>query len=451
VVLRTERPAHPNEPPPASTEQPVERKWDWYLIVATVALVLQSGLLFLALFEPSLPYSMVNRQTDPLDSERFLLTLAATTHAHSGEVAALEVLTDGRDYYPAELAAIRAATMSITMEGYIIEDGEVQAQFFEALSERARAGVKVHLVADAVGSIKLSNGEVAKLQNAGGRFAWYMPLRWYTWHRINYRAHRELLIVDGRIGFIGGSGWADHWIKPTGGDARAWRDTMVRVEGPIVTHLQSAFSENWLEASGEVLNGKEFFPFESSSVKSKAMVVRSSPSYGRGTSVRVLFQSLMAAAQKRIHITTPYFLPDNSVRDELIRAIKERGVEVKIITPGPGTDHLLTRRSSRRLFGPLLEAGAQIYEYDPAMIHAKVLLVDDLWSVVGSTNIDPRSFQLNDEVNLAMPDTGLAARLEADFREDLAHAKPVDYEEWRKRGVAERIHEFLGMWLQRQQ
>jgi cardiolipin synthase len=214
----------------------------------------------------------------------------------------------------------------------------------------------------------------------------------------------------------------------------------------------ATFAENWLESAGEVLTGSDYFVFDQPPPgQSRALVVGSSPTTGRSTSARVLFQVLLASARKSIYITTPYFLPDASIRDEISRAIRQRGVEVKILTPGPGTDHMLTRRSSRRLFGQLLEAGAKIYEYQPAMIHAKVMVIDGLWSVVGSTNMDPRSFSLNDEVNVATPDTQIAQRLQQDFFEDLRQSSEVHLEEWRNRGIAERVHEVFGGLLEKQQ
>jgi cardiolipin synthase len=421
------------------------------MIVALIAIVLQGGILFLALFDPGLPYIVSNPREDALDSQQFLRTLIADTNAQFGERTKLEVLTNGATYYPAELAAIRGATKSVALEAYIFSPGEIATAFIDALAERARAGVQVQMVADAVGSATLTTSIVKPLTEAGGKFAWYTPLRWYTWPAMNHRTHRELLIIDGKTGFIGGSGWADHWWKPVGKDKQPWRDTMIRIEGPAVTGLQSVASENWLEASGQVRTGKAFFPSEPGEGDSSALTIRSSPTTGRSTPARVLMQTLVASALHRIHITTPYFLPDHSLRDELVRAVKERRVEVRIITPGPGTDHLLTRRSSRRLFGDLLKAGAHIYEYQPAMIHAKVLLVDNLWCAVGSTNQDPRSFKLNDEVNLATADARLAARLEQDFQTDLQYSREVSYEEWRNRPIAERIHEWFGGIVQEQE
>ena len=423
----------------------------WFSRLAVIALVLQSGLLFLALFEPGLPYLMSNPRADPLNSEQFIRTLTAITDGQYGDSSNIDVLTNGENYYTAELEAVKAARSSINLEAYIFVGGDVTKKFLEAMEERARNGVQVRLVTDAIGSKSLRDEEIEKFREAGGKFARYMPLKWYTWPRINNRTHRELLIVDGRVAFVGGSGWADHWLMPKDRDKQRWRDTMVRVEGPAVTGVQSSFSENWLEATGEVLTNREMFPFEPGKGDSRAVVVRSSPTTGRSTSARVLFQTLLASATKRIYITTPYFLPDRSITDELVRAKKERGVDVRIITPGPGTDHMLTRRSSRRLFGPLLEAGAHIYEYQPTMIHAKVLLIDSQWAVVGSTNIDPRSFSLNDEVNLATPDPRVAQRLEQDFYNDLKQSREVNLQEWKNRKFTERIHELFGGLIERQQ
>ncbi|HKY05677.1 MAG TPA: phospholipase D-like domain-containing protein, partial [Blastocatellia bacterium] len=218
-----------------------------------------------------------------------------------------------------------------------------------------------------------------------------------------------------------------------------------------VTSLQSAFVENWVEASGCVLVDESYFPFCEHAGDIKTLVVDSSPSAGQSTRARMLYQTLMASARKSILITTPYFLPDASVRKELVRAMKERGVAVKIITPGKHSDHLLTRRSSRRLFGSLLRAGAEIYEYRPGMIHTKSMVIDEVWSVVGSTNFDHRSFSINDEVNLAANDSGLAARLAEDFATDMAASRKVTYRKWSRRSIFERIHEWLGRILERQQ
>jgi cardiolipin synthase A/B len=421
-----------------------------FLIAAVVAILFLLLMLFLALFEPGLPYTIAEPPPVPLDSDEFFRILGALGHAQIHHATRVEVLNNGEVYYEAELQAIREARESVNIEAYIFNRGRVTRRFLDLLTEKARAGVHVNVVLDAVGSFTTWASYLKDLANAGGRVFWYHPIRWYTLPRINNRTHRELIVVDGRVGFIGGAGFADWWLLGRRGKNR-WRDTMFRVEGAVVRDLQATFVENWVESSGEILAGKEYFPESHGRGSARAMVVGSSPTTGLSTRARMLFQTLIACAQKSICITTPYFLPDRSARQELVQAIRDRGVEVRILTPGRHTDQLLTRRSSRRLYGPLLEAGARIFEYRPAMIHVKTLIVDELWSVVGSTNFDNRSFGLNDEVNLAACDGELAARLLRDFARDLADSRSVSYPEWRRRPILERGQEWVGWLLERQQ
>jgi cardiolipin synthase len=421
-----------------------------FLIIAVIAIAVLAFLLFLALFEPGLAYKISAPATEPLESEDFLCVLEAITDSKIHRRGRVEVLTNGEVFYEAELEAIAAARESINIEAYIFQKGELTGRFVGALTERARAGVKVRMVIDAIGSFTTWESYFAELKAAGGRVCWYHPLRWPTLARFNNRTHREIIVVDGRVGFVGGAGFADHWYKGKDENPR-WRDTMFRVEGEAVTSIQAGFIENWLESSGEILTGRNYFPPNEIENRMETLVVDSSPTLGGSTRARILFQTLLASAQKTLHITTPYFLPDRSARAEMVRAIRERGVEVKIIVPGKHSDHMLTRNSSRRLFGDLLKAGAKIYEYEKAMIHAKTMLIDDLWSVVGSTNFDNRSFGLNDEINLAARDGELTARLREDFAIDLAESREVTYEEWQRRSIFERLHELLGWLLERQQ
>lgn len=444
MVKRKEPHKHPRSP-----EKRV-RNFKVISILALIALILQSGLLFLALFEPGLPYRVSRSTGERLDDPHFVRMLEALTGAHLHYASSFEVLTNGDSFYESELAAIRSAQRTINLEAYIFSKGELTRRFVEALTERQRAGVRVNLLIDAIGAFSQTSSYFKTLTDAGGELRWYHPLRWNTWPRINNRTHRELLIIDGSTGFVGGAGFADHWYKGTKKDP-AWRDTMVRVQGEAVTGLQSIFAENWLESSGEILTGYEFFPFAQAQGRTTAMVVGSSPTTGRSTSARVLFQTLIASATRTIHITTPYFLPDTSARAELIRAIRERGVSVQIVVPGKHNDHLLTRRSSRRLYGELLQAGAKIYEYKPAMIHTKSMVIDGMWGIVGSTNFDGRSFGINDEVNLSVLDRAFAQRLDQDFFQDVSGSDEITYEEWKQRPVFERAHEFFGAFLERQQ
>ncbi len=422
----------------------------FFLVVAITGIALQLLLLILALFEPALEYSIREKPACPIDSEEFARMLGDLAFAQPHRDTAIEVLANGPAFYEAELAAIREAASHICLEAYIFQKGEIATRFIQALTERARAGIKVRVVLDAIGSFNTWRHTFRELIAAGGEVYWYMPFRWYTLPHYNNRTHRELLIVDGKVGFVGGAGIADHWYKNTRRRKR-WRDTMFRVEGRAVASLQSMFAENWLESSGELLVGSRYYPESRVAGGTAAMVINSSPSFGRATRARMLFQTLIASASRTLYITTPYFLPDRSARQELIHAIEKRGVEVKILVPGKHSDHLLTRRSSRRIYGELLKHGAQIYEYLPSMIHTKSMVVDGLWSVVGSTNFDYRSFGINDEVNLAAQDENLAGRLHQSFQEDLAHARRVTYKRWRRRSVFERIHELLGWIVERQE
>jgi cardiolipin synthase len=421
-----------------------------FAVVAVIAIVVQSFLLFLAFFQPGLPYKVSKTPRADLDSDEFLRILGAVTDAEVHRATRIDVLTNGEVFYEAEIEAIRSARRNVHLEAYIFQRGKVASRFIEALTERARAGVEVKVVLDAVGSFSTGRRAFRGLTEAGGRVAFYQGFRWYNLPRLNNRTHRELLVVDGETGFLGGAGIADHWLTGKGKERR-WRDSMFRVGGEAVASLQATFAENWLEASGEVLASEEYYPLCRSNGGTTALVVNSSPSAARATRARMLFQTLLAEARRSIWITTPYFLPDQSARAELVKAIRERGVEVRIIVPGKHSDHLLTRRSSRRLYGPLLEAGARIYEYRPSMIHAKTMIVDGIWSVVGSTNFDSRSFGINDEVNLAAMDPEVADRIGADFARDLADSRAVSYKEWTGRSPFERVNEWLGWLIERQE
>jgi cardiolipin synthase A/B len=419
--------------------------------ISIVALAVFGLWIFLSLFGPTLKYQLTTRISDPVDSEEFLQKIAILTDSRPTHGNRFEVLTNGPAFYEAELEAIRGAQRSVNIEAYIFSKGEIARRFLDALTERARAGVKVNLIVDGVGALGTAYSFFEPLTSAGGKVEFYHPIRFYTVFRYNNRTHRELLIIDGKLGFIGGAGIADHWMKPQKKNPM-WRDTMGRVEGEAVSGLQGTFVENWLEASGELLTGPEYLvPLPTAAAPDgQALVVASAPSPGSSTRGRTLFQVMLAAADRSIHINSPYFLPDESLRNEIIAAMK-RGAEVKIIVPGKHTDHTMTRRSSRRLFGELLKAGAEIYEYEASMIHVKMMLIDGKWSVVGSTNFDPRSFSLNDEVNLATADPHLAARLEEDFQTDLKNAKKISHEEWQRRPIWERVHEWFGAILERQQ
>ncbi len=420
------------------------------ITLAFTGIVLQILLLIVALFEPSLPYRIRQTPGPPLNSPDFARILGILADAEPHPDTHVEVLANGDRFYEEELKSIATAQSHICIEAYIFQRSEIARRFIAALADRARAGVEVRLVLDAIGSFNTSRRMFRELIDAGGEVRWYIPFRWYNLPRLNNRTHREIVIIDGTTGFIGGAGIADHWYKDRGPNRPRWRDTMFRLRGRAVASLQTMFAENWLESSGELLASAKYYPACSSEGATAAMIINSTPSEGRATRARVVFQTLLASACRSIHIATPYFLPDRSAREELIRAMK-RGVEVNILVPGRHSDHLLTRGSSRRLYGQLLKHGANIYEYKPAMIHVKALIVDGAWSVVGSTNFDSRSFGINDEVNLAALDETLAEQLESDFRSDLAGSRNITYDYWRNRPMFERIHELLGWIVERQE
>ncbi|HEX7958890.1 MAG TPA: phospholipase D-like domain-containing protein [Terriglobales bacterium] len=419
-------------------------------MAAVILAVIIAATILILLFQPGLRYKLSNIPEPPLASDEYAQLLESLADAKLQKNSSIDVIPNGEHFYPAELEAIRSAQKNINMEAYIFERGELTKQFVDAMTERAHAGVKVRLTIDAMGSFSMSKQYFQSLTDAGGHVEWYHPVRWYSLPRINNRTHREILIVDGRVAFVGGAGIADHWLK-TEKDKPRWRDTMFRVRGEAVQGLQATFIENWLNSSGELLSGMEYFPQPENQGPVKALVVNSMPSMGGSTRARILFQTLLASAKKSIYITTPYFLPDKSAIGEMVRAMKERNVEIRIITPGRRSDHGMTRSSSRGLYGELLQAGAKIAEYQPAMIHQKMLVVDGVWSVVGSTNFDNRSFGLNDEVNVAARDTTLAQELIRLFEEDWQKSHAVGYQEWQHRPVWERFVEMFGWILQRQQ
>jgi cardiolipin synthase len=347
-------------------------------------------------------------------------------------------LLNGCRIFPSMLQAIRSASRTITFETYIYWSGEIGREFSEALSERARAGVRVHVLLDWVGTGKIDEGFLEAMRDAGVEVERYHPPRWYNLGRLNNRTHRKLLVVDGRVGFTGGVGIADPWL----GDADSpehWRDSHFRIEGPAVAQMQAAFMDNWLKTRATVLHGEEYFPPLDHVGPHYAHVFCSSPGEG-SESVRLMYLLSIASARERILVANAYFVPDD-LSVEAFVAARNRGVEIDIIVPGRRTDAVITRRASRSRWGPLLEAGVRIHEYQPTMYHCKVMVVDEQWVSVGSTNFDSRSFRLNDEANLNVYDAEFAARQAEIFRADLACSRRVSLEAWRRRPWREKVGE----------
>ena len=347
-------------------------------------------------------------------------------------------LLNGDEIFPAMLEAIRGARRSITLETYIYWSGRVADAFTEALCERARAGVKVHVLLDWVGSSRIDHASLDRMAAAGIQVERYHPLAWYTLARLNHRTHRRLLVVDGRVGFTGGAGIADEWLGHAQ-DPKHWRETHFRVEGPAVAQMQAAFLDNWLKTHAEVLHGDAYFPPLAPAGRLTAQVFRSSSREG-SESVRMMYLLSIASARRSILISASYFVPDDATIAEFVEA-RRRGVVVRIVLPGPVMDVEVSRRASRARWGPLLAAGAEIAEYQPTMYHCKVMIVDGVWVSAGSTNFDNRSFRLNDEANLNVLDAGFAAALTQTFERDLAASRRVSLDEWRRRPWREKLLE----------
>ena len=398
------------------------------------------------LFTPRIDYHV----TAPLrpDGDDFLRVVQsgcqASMHAHNQ----VEVLTNGAQFYPAMRDAIRAAENSINLEAYIMQPGDAADMLIDAMVERAKAGVEVRIVLDAIGSTGMGGTAARRLRDAGCQLNFYQPIRWYRLHRLNNRTHRELMVVDGKVAFTGGAGIADWWLKPEKKSA-AWRDTMVRIDGPVVSAVQGVFAENWLECCGEILTSYRHWPVLDAQGPVQAMVVKSSPS-DRATASRVLFQMLIEGAVTSVDIATPYFLPDRALRRALVRAA-QRGVRVRVVVPGHVTDQRLVRLASRRMYREMLDGGVHIHEYRPAMTHVKTLIVDEAWAVIGTTNVDNRSFEHNDEINVAFRAQQVTSRLRCDFEADLASSDEITIDTWERRPVLEKIVGPVCWILERQQ
>jgi len=370
----------------------------------------------------------------------FLQTMHALTGTPMSEGNLVTILKNGVEIFPAMLAAIRDAKHTINLEFYIYWDGEIGRKFAEALAERARGGVQVKVILDAVGSVQMSQSLVDFMTRNGIDVEWYHPLRWYTISTLNHRTHRKLLVVDGRIGFSGGVGIADDWL----GDADAenhWRDTVARVEGPVVTQMQSAFMDNWVKSRGELLTGLDYFPALEPVGPHRAQVLKSSPAEGSST-VKLLYIISIVSAVKSIYISNAYFVPDADTTRALEGAVR-RGVDVRVIVPGEFTDVPIVRQASRWHYELLLRRGIRIFEFQPTMMHAKTMVVDGAWTTIGSSNFDDRSFRLNDEVNINIYNDDVAAQMEAMFHADLARCEEVTLRKWFRRGWLDKTKEKL--------
>lgn len=434
--------------PPQGVKRKSQRKAKMLLaILITLVVTVFLTILFLNLRagEKQIRYELTHRFAveDP-QFLRFMGQLLGPGILSGNRVKALQ---NGDQIFPAMLGAIRAAGETITFETYIYWSGDIGKQFSEALCQRARAGVKVHLLLDWVGTGKIEKKYLEDLTAAGVEVERYHPLRWYNLTRINNRTHRKLLVVDGRIGFTGGVGIADLW-QGNADSKDHWRDSHYQIEGPAVAQMQAAFTDNWIKTRAQVLFGSNYFPQLKPVGGSLAQVFKSSRGEG-SESVRLMYLLSIASATKSIRLQAAYFVPDELAIETFVAA-RKRGVKIEIIVPGPRTDAKIVQSASRSLWGALLDAGVEIYEYQPTMYHCKVIIVDDVWVSVGSTNFDDRSFRLNDEANLNIYEAAFAAEQVKVFEEDKGKSRLMTRAEFKNRSALGKMFDELAGTLRRQ-
>ena len=413
------------------------------MLWAIISTIMATTLILLAWLNFRTPDQVVERKavyryavSDP-QFRREMSVLLGPAIMPGNQVRALQ---NGDEIFPEMLLAIRSAHCSVTFETFIYWAGEVGEAFSEALSERARAGIPVRVIIDWFGSSKMDQPLLDGMRDAGVRLHRYRPLNWYNLGRMNNRTHRKLLVVDGRIGFTGGVGIADQWTGDAG-DPEHWRDSHFRIEGPAVAQLQAAFNDNWIKTAGEVLNGPLYFPCLPEVGDLDAHVFVASPS-GGSESMHLMFLLAITAAAETIDLAASYFVPDSLLIGALIAA-RARGVRVRILLPGPHIDSLTVKISSKADWGALLQAGVEMYVYQPTMLHTKLLIIDAEFVSVGSTNFDMRSLRLNDEASLNFYSSQFAAEMTTVFEADLEASAAFSLELWQKRPMREKLAEKL--------
>ena len=349
-------------------------------------------------------------------------------------------LMNGDEIFPAMLQGIRSAKHTITFETYIYWSGQIGERFADALIERVRAGVSVHLMLDWVGCSKMAHTTLERMRAAGVDVERYHAVRWFTLGRLNNRTHRKILIIDGLLGYTGGVGIADQWSGQAE-DPQHWRDMHFEVRGPVVAQMQSAFLDNWIKTTGRVLHGDRYFPALRPAGECAAQMFMSSPE-GGSDSMRLMYLTAITAAEKSIDIEAAYFIPDRLMSRELISA-RKRGVRIRVLVPDKHLDSETVRIASKREWGPLMESGIEIYLYEPTMLHCKMLIFDRHMVSVGSTNFDMRSFELNDEASLNIYDNAFAAQMTETYEQDLKAATRYPLDHWQHRSWAQKLAELV--------
>jgi cardiolipin synthase len=376
------------------------------------------------------------RVPDIVDFKQDLASIANLTGSPILAGNRAEILQNGDEFFPALFRDIAAAKRTVNIETYVWWKGDICRQLAAALTAKAREGVEVRLTLDAVGSNKGENQLFEDMQKAGVKIAWFHPFRLGDLGFVNNRTHRKIAILDGRVAHVFGHGIAKEWTGH-GQDEEHWRDTGVRLEGPIVAAVQGVFAENWIDSTAEVIAGEKFFPPLAAAGPVRAHITASSPQ-GGVSQLELLLKLAIATAQEELLIQNPYFIPDPELVGLLEAAVK-RGVKVRIMLPGPVTDSSIVRHAGHRFFEELLGHGIHIYEYQRTLTHQKVMVVDGEWSLVGSTNLDDRSLDINDEASVGMIDREVAATLQAAFRDDLTQCKELELASWRERGAWHRL------------
>jgi cardiolipin synthase len=402
-----------------------------FVILFIAAAVIAFGLLF-----AQDQVTLKVRSAYGVDDPRHQSYIAALVGADATSGNSYDVLTNGDQIFPAMLEAIGAARKRISLETYIYDSGTVADQFTAALEAAARRGVRVRLVIDAVGAT-MDEAHMDRLRAAGCRVAQFNTPAWYSLEEVNYRTHRKILIVDGEVGFTGGVGMADHWLG-NAQDKDHWRDTQVRVRGPIVRLMEGAFYENFVEANGEEAPELDD-PKPGASEEGASILVSSGPS-GGSSDLKRLYLLALASARRTIDIASPYFITDESSRWSLQDAVA-RGVKIRILVESDVTDAMPVKYASRVHYEQFLRQGIEIYEYQPTLMHAKVIVVDGVWSMFGSANFDNRSLELNDELNVAVTNRALASRFLADMEQDLRVSRRLTLEDWQRRGLLNKARE----------
>ncbi|MFW6088186.1 MAG: phospholipase D-like domain-containing protein [Gemmatimonadota bacterium] len=359
----------------------------------------------------------------------------------------IDLYVNGDEIFPPMLAAIREAEETIEFLTFVYWTGDIAREFAGPLAEAARRGVRVRVLLDAVGAAKMPNELTMIMEEAGCEIAWYHPLDWYTLQRVNNRTHRKVLVADRRMAFTGGVGIAEEWTGDAG-DPDHWRDSHFRIRGPAVRHLHAAFTESWRRATGQVM--ADPIPEDSLDARGTALAtpLATSPR-GRSSDIGVVIWLLLARAERTVDIATPYFLPDPNIV-EAIAATAVRGVRVRLLVPGPHMDKEVVRKASLATFDDLLEGGVEVWEYQPTMLHAKTMVVDGRWSMIGSTNFDSRSMELNDELVLVVDESDLGEELTRSFEADLQRSSRLTREDLRRLPIWERLYVRAALLLREQ-